>query len=153
MRTVAPIIFVFATAALAAEPPTYAEALSEAELLRESAELREWGESVLQPILNRVVPEIATCASKLPDPGSVEVRVVIDFAQSPARIYDESPGAISSCVRSRLEALTWSRSPPGLRYLPLELKLTMDSKSDAPADDFVISVTPTNTSPERTRER
>jgi hypothetical protein len=97
---------------------------------------------------------VAACAESLGE-GPSATRLVIDVQAAPERVavQDEAPTPFSKCLKAKLEALTWPKPPAGLHYLPIAINANRPKDGPQNADDVIISITPSNNSLERTRDR
>jgi len=157
MRTVTALLAAMCVVACPASPPTYDQAVELTGAMAEGvqSEVKGWMSSVFTPFADQhFEATVAACAESLRE-GSSATRFVIDMRAAPERvlIYDEASTAFSRCVKTELETLSWPQAPANLQYLPVAINA--DKPKDGPqnADDVIISITPSNKSLERTRER
>ena len=137
--------------------PSYDEAVAKAVALTNDASAREWGERVGGPFIERNLdPIISECARFVPESTSVTAHLVVDATGSapPTPVADETPTPFSDCLKGELQALAWPKAPTAIRFLPIEINGHNPRPTEGnAADGVIISITPSNTSLERTRER
>jgi len=157
MRTVKVLIIAIFAVVCRASPPTYDQAaeLSGAIAERMQPEVKKWINGVLTPFaVQHFEAMVAACSESLGE-VSTTTRFVIDVQAAPetVAVQDEAPTPFSKCLKAKLEALTWPNPPAGLQYLPIAINANKPKVGPQNADDVIISITPSNNSMERTRER
>lgn len=157
MRTFKALLIAAFIADCQASPPTYDQTVELSGAIAESAqaEVKKWLSGVFKPFASQhFEPTVAACAESLGE-GSSATRLVVDVQAAPERVlvHDEAPTSFSTCVKTKLEALTWPQAPAGLQYLPIVIRAQKPKDGPQNADDVIISITPSNNSLERTRER
>lgn len=149
------ITFVLLTGC-ATEMPSYEQAVAQSKAQADVAHFKEWSKRVVEPFVERnLPPAISQCAQFVPGATSATAHLVIDVAGSapPTRIAVQAPTPFSDCVRAHLQSLEWPRAPSAIRFLPIEVNLHDPDPEGSAADGAITSVTPSNTSFERMRER
>ena len=157
MRTVNVLFIAMFAVVCRASPPTYDQAVELSGAIPESIqpEVKRWMNGVLTPFAGQHFEAmVAACAESLGE-GPTATRFVIDVQAAPERVavQDEAPTPFSKCLKAKLEALTWPKPPAGLQYLPIAINANKPKDGPQNADDVIISITPSNNSLERTRDR
>jgi hypothetical protein len=157
MRTVNVLLIAMFTVACRASPPTYDQAVALSGAIPESIhpEVKDWMNGVFTPFAGQHFETMVTACAEALVEGSTTTRFVIDVQAAPERVavQDEAPTPFSKCLKAKLEALTWPKPPVGLHYLPIAINANKPKDGPQNADDVIISITPSNNSLERTRER
>jgi hypothetical protein len=136
-------------------PPTYEQALAVSADGGNRVQVREWSEGVFGAFLSHNLEATARGCAPFLSEGVSTTRFVVD-THAPSKhiaIYDNAMTPFSKCVAGRLQALEWPRSPLKIRYLPLEINIETPKVGPHNADSAIISITPSNKSLERTREK
>ena len=155
MRTWPTLLVMLFVAVCKASPPTYDEAVKLTENIAHNVQAKEWVESVLTPFSNQHMEAVLhPCVEKLSE-GATAARFVVDVEAAPKSVvvYDDAPTPFSSCLKDRLQALEWPRAPKDVRYLPIHFNAHRPKDGPQNADHAIKSITPSNKSLERTRDR
>jgi len=157
MRTVKVLLIAMFVVVCRASPPTYDQAVELSSAIAESIqpEVKKWMNAVFTPFAGQHFEAmVAACAESLGE-GLTATRFVVDVHAAPERVavQDEASTPFSKCLKAKLEALTWPKAPAGIQYLPISINANRPKDGPQNADDVIISITPSNNSLERTRER
>jgi hypothetical protein len=138
----------------ATEMPNYDKAVAKAEALTDDATVKEWGENVGGPFIERNLDSIVSkCVKFVPESSSISARLVVDAKGSPppTQVADVAPTPFSGCLRAEFQALAWPKAPRAIRFLPIEISgHNPGTAAERAADDFIISITSSKESLERT---
>jgi hypothetical protein len=112
--------------------PTYDQASAALQKQIPESAQQNWADDELASLFGGALDDaMEACLSAGVQAPNTVARLVID--SETGRIGDEAPTAFSSCLSARLQSWTWPKSPHGLRYLPIEVSMTV--KDDEPDPD------------------
>jgi hypothetical protein len=126
----------------AASPPSYAEAVMEAEKFSHDPKFREWADQVLMPMLNDSIGKtILPCFDLVPEGESGTARLVLEVrsGQVPRRVIDEIPTPFSRCIAGKMRKTAWPDIPFGLKYFPMEWRAGQQQPLPAARADEIIN--------------
>lgn len=116
------------------EPPTYAQALADAQRHASDPAVQQWIEQVGKPFWYENLQSVfGPCLQNIPPDTSITVRLLVEVGDGgrALRYIDEAPTPLSTCVKERLQAIEWPKAPIQLRYFPIELNVST-RKSEPP---------------------
>jgi hypothetical protein len=155
MRTWPNLFVILFASACVASPPTYDEAVKLSESIAHNQSAKEWVEGVFAPFSDQHMRALLPACVGTLNEGETAARFVVDVQAAPQRVvvHDGAPTSFSSCLKDKLQALEWPRAPKDIRYLPILINARRPKDGPHNADDVIRSITPSNKSLERTRER
>jgi hypothetical protein len=155
MRTCPKVLVMLIASVCSASPPTYDEAVKFSESLAQKQGTKEWVESVLAPFSNEHMDALLRTCVGLLNEGETAARFVVDVRTAPkiVVVHDDTATPFSNCLRDKLQALEWPRPPNEVQYLPIKINAHRPKEGPQNADHLIESITPSNTSFERTRKR
>jgi hypothetical protein len=157
-RLMAPVLLVLMTGCSSTTPITYDGAIKENAQRPDAVPAQEWANSVLGSFWNAQMPGLLeSCFHPSVQDSRVQARLVVQLDRDRVTVpfRQGTPNSFSECLSSSVKALNWPKSPFSKIYFAVEVNTQPpDSSSDeAAAKAFLDSVSRSNKSPERTREK
>jgi hypothetical protein len=156
MRTVSLFVVMSIVTGCEASPPSYDQASTSVQRRSDFPAIKAWSTRTFGPFWDRHLKEVVVACSEAVNEGtSTTARFVVDARAAPKHvtIYESESTSFSYCVKQKMQALEWPQAPSEIRYLPIEINVDATTSEGQNADDVITSVTPSNKSLERTRER